>query len=80
MVRIQAGNGIAWSSAALVIVFESQSLAVRPAGVAMCIAVSNLAQSVLESRLLCLLRTMYYALVLCFAVVALVRGTGLRAN
>jgi hypothetical protein len=44
-----------------------------------CIAVSNLAQSVLESRLLCLLRTMYYALVLCFAVIALVRGTGLRA-
>lgn len=53
------------------IVFESQSLAIRPAGMAVCIAMTNLAQSVLESRLLCLLRTMYYALVLAFALLAL---------
>lgn len=68
----QGGNGLAWSSTVLVIVFESQSLAVRPAGMAVCIAVVNLAQSVLESRLLCLLKTMYYILVLVFAVTAFV--------
>jgi hypothetical protein len=70
----QAGNGIAWSSAAYVIIFESQSLAVRPAAVAICIAAANLSASVLESRLLCLLRTMYYLLVLAVSALALVSG------
>jgi hypothetical protein len=73
----QAGNGIAWSSAAWVIVFESQSLAVRPAAVAICIAAANLSASVLESRLLCLLRTMYYILVLFVSAIALVSGNNI---
>lgn len=71
---LQAGNGIAWSSAAWVIICESQSLAVRPAAVALCMAAANLASSVVESKLLCLLKLMYYFLVLVVSVFALVGG------
>lgn len=71
--RPQAGNGIAWFSAAWVVIFESQSLAIRPAAVAVCIAAANLSASVIESKLLCTLRLMYYFLVLGVAIFALVR-------
>ena len=69
---LQAGNGIAWSSAAWVIISESQSLAVRPAAVALCIAASNLAATVVESKLLCVLQLRYYWFVLGVSLAALV--------
>lgn len=70
----QAGNGIAWSSAAWVVIFESQALAVRPAAVAVCISAANLAAFVVESRLLCVMKVKYYLLVLFVSVLALVRA------
>lgn len=71
---MQAGNGIAWSSAAYVVIFESQALAVRPAAVAVCISITHFAAFVVEAKLLCALRVKYYILVLVASVLALVRG------
>jgi hypothetical protein len=71
---LQAGNGIAWSSAAYVVIFESQALAVRPAAVAVCISATHFAAFVVEAKLLCALRVKYYILVLVASVLALVRG------
>lgn len=69
---LQGGNGIAWSSAMWVIICESQSLAVRPAAVALCIAAFNLAASVLESKLLCVLQPLYHVVVLVVSFIAVV--------
>jgi len=55
-----------------VIICESQSLAVRPAAVALCIAAFNLAASVLESKLLCVLQPLYHVVVLGVSFIAVV--------
>jgi hypothetical protein len=70
--RVQAGNGVAWFSTAWVIIFESQALAVRPAAVAVCISVANLGASVVEARLLCLMRVTFYFFVLGCSLLAMV--------
>jgi len=70
----QASNGLAWSSAAWAIVIESQTLPVRPAAVALCIASSTLMVTIFEGKLLCVMGLNYYILMLGLCVLASVSG------
>jgi hypothetical protein len=74
----QATNGLAFSSAAWVVITESQALAVRPAAVALCIAAANLSTGVVEVNLLCALGVLYYVLVLAVSFLALVSEHPMR--
>lgn len=69
---VQAVNGIAWSSAAWVIIMESQALTIRPAGVALCITCSGMGMALIEAKLLCQLNWYYYIVILALSVISLV--------